>query len=251
MDQNHKILVIEDEAEVRNVITSILEEEGFDVYSAPDGRNGLKLAETIRPFVIVCDIMLPDIDGYEICNRVRKSEEVANVIFIFLTAKVEMADLRKGMNCGADDYLTKPFRASELIDAVRTRIHLHQLSDQSHDLSSDKLTLDSNIFIHQKDNTRIINVSEIAAISAESVYSNVYISDGKSYVFRKTLKEWETALPKEVFIRIHRSYIVNQKKIEKIEPYYQNSYSVKMENVNKTFFISERYATKLKKVFNF
>lgn len=251
MDQNHKILVIEDDAQTRNVITSILEEEGFDIYSAPDGKNGLKLAETIRPLVIVCDIMLPDINGYEICNQIRRMEEISNVIFIFLTAKAEMSDLRTGMNYGADDYLTKPFRASELIDAVRTRIHLHQLTDQSHELSSDKLTPDSNIFIHQKNNTRIIKVSEIAAISAESVYSNVYTADGKNYVFRKILKEWENALPPEVFIRIHRSYIINQKKIENIEPYYQRSFAVKIENVDKTFFISERYASKLKKVFNF
>lgn len=251
MNQNHKILVIEDEAQIRNVIISVLDEEGFDVYSAPDGKNGLKLAETIRPLVIICDIMLPDIDGYEICNRVRKAEEISNVIFIFLTAKAEMSDLRKGMNCGADDYLTKPFRASELIDAVNTRIHLQQLTDQSHELSSDKLTLESNIFIHQNNNTRIFKVSEIAAISAESVYSNAFTADGKNFVFRKTLKEWERVLPEEVFIRIHRSYIVNQKKIENIEPYYQNSFAVKIENINKTFFISERYASKLKKIFSF
>ncbi|MCF8243060.1 MAG: response regulator [Melioribacteraceae bacterium] len=255
MNDKVKLLIIEDDEKIRSVLVTILEEANFDVYTSADGKTGIKLAESLLPQLIICDIMLPDIDGYEICERVREKKETAKCIFIFLTAKSEMEDLRKGMNCGADDYLTKPFKASDLLNAVYTRLEMHQkLLDKNEDENEDdnvELTLESNIFVNQKNVSKIIKVNSISAISAEGVYSTIYTADGGKYMLRKTLSNWEHALPSNIFIRIHRSYLVNQTQIEKIEPWFKHSFLVKIKNIDENFFISERYASKLRKQFSF
>ena len=115
-----RILVVEDDARVRNNVVEFLTEEGFDVVSADNGIDAVALAEAREPDLIVCDIMMPGMDGFAVLEAVREFTE--RQPFIFLTARAERADVRRGMNAGADDYLTKPFTLSELLDAVQTRL---------------------------------------------------------------------------------------------------------------------------------
>lgn len=252
MSEKIKILVIEDDHKIKDVVVTILEENNFEVFSCSDGKSGIKLAQSLKPFVIICDIMLPDIDGYEVCYQIRNSEETQNSVFIFLTAKADMQDFRKGMNYGADDYLTKPFKAAELIEAIMVRIRKHNsLLNQEVEKISNELTTESNVFINLKNGKKIIKVNSIMAIAAEGVYTNIYTSSGEKYLFRRSVSEWEKALPKNLFLRTHRSYIINQDQIEKIEPWYKHSFLVKVKNVEEDFFISERYAVKLRKKFSF
>ncbi len=116
------ILVIEDMDVLREEIAEILYYEGFEVLSAPDGRQGLALAEQHLPDLILCDIAMPELDGYETLKAIRANPATATIPFIFLTAKVSKADMRQGMDLGADDYLTKPFTAQELLAAIETRL---------------------------------------------------------------------------------------------------------------------------------
>ena len=256
-DTRYRILVIEDDYKIKEIVQSILEEKNYDVFGCTDGKTGIKLAETLKPKVIVCDIMLPDIDGYEICHRIRNNPETENIIFIFLTAKTQMDNLRKGMDCGADDYLTKPFKASKLLEVINLRIDRFNkaMKDskpiKSDDESTERFKLESNIFIGKGEDTKIIKIKDINAISAELVYTKIHTNDSKVYLVRKSLNEWEKLLPKNQFFRTHRSYIVNQSKIKKISPWFKNSFLVKVENSEEEFFISERYAVKLKKRFSF
>ena len=118
---NGLILVIEDEAALRKNITEIIEHYGFRVISASTGEEGIKLAEELIPKIIISDIMLPGIDGFEMFSRVKQLPQLKRTAFIFLTAKSTRSDARAGMNMGADDYLTKPFTKEELINSVRTR----------------------------------------------------------------------------------------------------------------------------------
>lgn len=118
---NGLILVIEDEAALRKNITEIIEHYGFRVISASTGEEGIKLAEELIPDIIISDIMLPGIDGFEMFSRVKQLPQLKRTAFIFLTAKSTRSDARAGMNMGADDYLTKPFTKEELINSVRTR----------------------------------------------------------------------------------------------------------------------------------
>jgi DNA-binding NarL/FixJ family response regulator len=116
------ILLIEDHASLRRNIAQILTIEGYRVLTAADGSAGLEMLRVEKTALILCDIMLPGIGGYEILARIRADAATAALPFIFLTAKGEMPDLRRGMALGADDYLAKPVAAIELIEAIRTRL---------------------------------------------------------------------------------------------------------------------------------
>jgi DNA-binding response OmpR family regulator len=117
-----KILVIEDNNEVRENIAEILELSNYKVFTAEDGKKGVELAMQETPDLIVCDIMMPVLDGYGVLHLLNKHIETYGIPFIFLTAKSEKADLRKGMEMGADDYLTKPFDGIELLNAIEIRL---------------------------------------------------------------------------------------------------------------------------------
>ncbi|WP_178985543.1 response regulator [Winogradskyella helgolandensis] len=117
-----KILLIEDNKDVRENTAEILELENYDVSTAENGKIGVEKALEIMPDLIICDIMMPVLDGYGVFERLSNNLKTASIPFVFLTAKSEKADLRKGMNLGADDYLTKPFEETELLDAIECRI---------------------------------------------------------------------------------------------------------------------------------
>ncbi len=116
------ILVIEDDSAIQEAIVDILELHGFQALSAPDGVAGVAAARAQRPDLIICDIMMPFLDGYGVLTRLRQYPQTATIPFIFLTARTTQADFRQGMQLGADDYLAKPFRAAELIAAVNLRL---------------------------------------------------------------------------------------------------------------------------------
>lgn len=117
-----KILVIEDNPEVRENTVELLELSGYEVLQAPHGKAGVKLALAEKPHLILCDIMMPEMDGYEVLHILGKNPQTASTPFIFLTAKSEKGDFRKGMNLGADDYITKPFGERELLESVERRL---------------------------------------------------------------------------------------------------------------------------------
>ena len=117
-----KILLIEDNVDMRDNIQEILELSGYNVLTASNGKNGVKSAIESIPDLIICDVMMPEMDGYETLYLLSKNEKTKHIPFIFLTAKAEKTDFRKGMNLGADDYLTKPFEEMELLKVVETRL---------------------------------------------------------------------------------------------------------------------------------
>ncbi len=117
-----KILLIEDNLDVRENTSEILELANYKVFTAPDGKEGVEIARQERPDLIICDIMMPGLDGYGVLHLLSKDSELSSVPFIFLTAKAERSDMRKGMEMGADDYITKPFDKTELLNAVESRI---------------------------------------------------------------------------------------------------------------------------------
>ena len=114
-----KILLIEDNDDIRENTAEILELANYKVVTAPNGKLGIETALAEQPDLIVCDIMMPVLDGYGVLHTLHKNESVKNIPFIFLTAKTERSDLRRGMELGADDYITKPFNPREL--TIRAR----------------------------------------------------------------------------------------------------------------------------------
>lgn len=116
------ILLIEDNKDMRENTAEILELSKFIVITAKNGKEGVDMAQANKPDLIICDIMMPVLDGYGVLYLLSKNEETANIPFIFLTAKAERTDFRKGMEMGADDYLTKPFDDIELLNAIESRL---------------------------------------------------------------------------------------------------------------------------------
>ena len=122
MSSATKILVIEDEPEMRRNLVTILRLEKFEPLSAENGRAGLEVARKEKPDLILCDVMMPELDGYCVLEQLRKDSDLQNVPFVFLTAKGEKVDVRNGMNLGADDYLTKPVDKNDLLQAITARL---------------------------------------------------------------------------------------------------------------------------------
>jgi DNA-binding response OmpR family regulator len=134
-----KILIADDEPDILEILKYNLVKEGYDVTTAKDGDEAIAKANTIQPDLVILDIMMPELDGYGVLHMLRKNPSTENTPFIFLTAKTERSDFRKGMEMGADDYITKPFEDIELLNAVETRLKRLEILDQKYAGSSQGL----------------------------------------------------------------------------------------------------------------
>ncbi|MFM5887966.1 MAG: response regulator [Dolichospermum sp.] len=126
------ILVIEDESQILSNLQEILELADFNVITAVDGITGLQLAKSKNPDLIICDIMMPGLNGYEVLQKLRQEPRCADIPLIFLTAKANRNDLRQGMCLGADDYITKPFEPTEILQAVKARLQKRSIPSQAY-----------------------------------------------------------------------------------------------------------------------
>jgi CRP-like cAMP-binding protein/DNA-binding NarL/FixJ family response regulator len=129
------VLVIEDNNDIRENTAEILELAGYKTFSAENGKRGVEVALKEKPDLIVCDIMMPELDGYGVLHLLKKNADTQNIPFIFLTAKIERADFRKGMEMGADDYITKPFEDIELLNAIEIRLKKSAVLDKKYVMS--------------------------------------------------------------------------------------------------------------------
>ncbi|MGO4918010.1 response regulator [Maribacter spongiicola] len=120
-----KILLIEDNDDVRENTADILELANYEVITAENGKIGIQKAKEFLPDLVICDIMMPQMDGFQVLQNFEKDISMASIPFIFLTAKTEREDIRTGMNLGADDYLTKPFQENELLGVIECRLNKH------------------------------------------------------------------------------------------------------------------------------
>lgn len=152
------ILLIEDNKDVRENTAEILELANYQVTQAENGKQGVELAQKNRPDLIICDIMMPVLDGYGVIHLLNKNPETASVPFIFLTAKSERLDFRKGMEMGADDYITKPFDDIELLKAVESRLHKSEILKAEFSKNSEGL----NTFFDQ-----VNKIDELKKLSSE------------------------------------------------------------------------------------
>jgi CRP-like cAMP-binding protein/CheY-like chemotaxis protein len=134
------ILIIEDNEDIRESTAEILDLAGYEVFQADNGKTGLELAFAHLPGLILCDIMMPELDGYGVLYMLSKNPATVAIPFIFLTAKAERADMRKGMEMGADDYLVKPFDDVELLNAIESRLNKKEKQEHFYSKSIDRLT---------------------------------------------------------------------------------------------------------------
>ena len=198
-----KILLVEDNNEIRENTGEILELAGYKVALAANGKEGYEIAVKEVPDLIVCDIMMPVLDGYGLLHLVTKNESLKSIPFIFLTAKTERGDFRKGMEMGADDYITKPFTDLELLNAIESRLQKIQYQKEQANASKslddffdeiknentlEKLT-DTKIVNHYKKKQRIYS-------EGNHPHSLYYLNSGKirTYKINENGKELTTSL---------------------------------------------------------
>jgi len=168
----NKILVIEDDRIMRENMAEILELSGYEVSVAENGKDGVKFAKAIKPNLIVCDIKRPLLDGYGVLHILGKDSETASIPFIFVTAKTDREDLRKGMEMGADDYLTKPFEDTELLKAVEIR------------LKKNKITSKENFNKSEEPDNFINEANIITSLKDSMIESELYHYKTKEIVFK-------------------------------------------------------------------
>lgn len=187
------ILLIEDNPGIRENTSEILELAGYKTISAVNGKIGVELAKKELPDLIICDVMMPELDGFGVLHVLSKNSATAGIPFIFLTAKAEKDDIRKGMNMGADDYLTKPFDDLELLDAVEIRLKKHGILKEEFSRTTEGLDTFLNqakglkeldaLLVNEK---RTIIVPKKHTIYAQGSTPNVlhFIIKGKVKTFR-------------------------------------------------------------------
>lgn len=152
-----KILVIEDEDFVRENILDLLDAEGFEAIGAENGQIGLNLAKDMIPDLILCDVMMPGLDGYGVLTAIRQDALMASIPFIFLTAKAAKADFRQGMELGADDYITKPFTRAELLGAIASRLKKQAALETLYHTELQQAKAELNYLIHYDRLTHLPN----------------------------------------------------------------------------------------------
>ncbi len=242
-----KILIIEDDRNIRENICLLLKLNEYDVYELDSGENATQNIRQIMPDIIISDIILPVMDGFQIKQKISEDETINQIPFLFLSAKSDLTDIRQGMNLGADDYLTKPVKAKDLLEAIETRLKRFESLQSDKAVKERHLKPDDRILINAGGKPTLVEIAEIVYISADGEYSTVYLSNNTKYFLRKLLKSWEEELPDKDFIRIHRSSIVNFKYVENINKIDHRNYEVSLMNIDSPLPISQRYAVKIKR----
>lgn len=169
------ILLIEDNKDIRETTADLLELENYQISTANDGEMGVRKALTIVPDLIICDIMMPKLDGFGVFEALQNNEETAIIPFIFLTAKSEKSDFRKGMSLGADDYITKPFEPEELFEAIESRLKKNEFLKKTYGKNA------NNIHQFLKDASNYLKIEDLAKINQTQVFENkaIIFSEGK------------------------------------------------------------------------
>lgn len=195
-----KVLLIEDNEEMLDNTREILELADYEVTTAANGKDGLDLARKSLPDLIISDIMMPELDGYGVLSLLAKNPKTASIPFIFLTAKTDRQDLRKGMSMGADDYLTKPFQESELLEAVNARLEKSRILKEQFENSQEGL----NHFINEAKTNE--ELQHLSANKETKVYKK------KESIF------WEDEYPKRAYL-IHSGKVKTFKSNEEGKEY--------------------------------
>lgn len=248
--EQKKILVIEDDSILSKNIKEILEENNFIVKTEPDGASGTKSVIQWMPDLIICDIALPVKNGYEVLEEVSKMNHVQQIPFIFLTAKVEREDIRKGMHLGADDYIFKPFDIDDLLNSIKLRLEKYKQKEKTEAEEKEDehkiYEMSDKIIVKNGNKVNLLTIKDLKYLKAKNPYILLKFSNGKNSLQRQTLEEWESRLPSKFFLRIHRSTIVNMEFIIKIEKLGKTSYILRLREEEEPFIISKRYISRIK-----
>lgn len=265
------VLIIEDDVIIREATITVLTDEGFKVDYASNGEQGVRLIKKNVYDIVLCDIIMPEMNGFSVLENIKSFHLNTKPIFIYLTAKSERPDYRLGMELGADDFITKPFTRKELLKAIDTQIQKREENRSKVDIEAEVLRIlqnninpdvnkkssakddeskelkyEGNVFLSDGKKSDFVKMRSVIFIQSAKDYTRIYTNDSKSYLVRKPIKQWHEKLPKEHFLRIHRSTIINTDYIRKVEKSENYTHRIYMEGVKEPFIISQTYSKILK-----
>ncbi len=201
-----QILLIEDNKDIRENTAEILKLAQYHVVTARNGKEGVELAQQKKPDLIICDIMMPVLDGHGVLHLLSKNEETSGIPFIFLTAKAERSDMRKGMEMGADDYLTKPFDDVELLNAIESRLRKNDILRKEFTKNLEGI----NSFLNEAKNIDSLKkISEERDVriykKKDDIYKEGNYPKGIYFISKGKVKTYQTSeLGKELITELHK-----------------------------------------------
>ncbi len=181
-----KIVIIDDDINILDQMAYTLELAGFETYKASSGKDGVQLVRSYEPDLIVSDINMPDMDGYDILRALKQQHETADIPFIFVTAQSDRSSFREGMELGADDFLPKPFSGNELVSAVSTQIAKHRLAEERHETTMRMLKKNISYALPHELRTPLMSIMG---------YADVILSEYQT-IDRSELKMWTQKIVK-------------------------------------------------------
>jgi len=239
MDQKLSALIVDDERLARKELSKMLGDYKniFICGEAEDVPTALETIKKTNPDIIFLDIQMPGKSGFDLLEEVSTTAKI-----IFVTAYDEYAI--RAFEVNALDYLLKPIAPIRLQKAIE-RV---QLKQEQGIPSEKQIKYEDRLFINFDSHMHFIKISSIHNITAAGDYTQVYLTDNKSGLTLKSMKEWEKRLPENFFCRIHRSTIINMEYMDHLEEWFNYSYRVYMKGVKDPFLLSRRYVSKLKSI---
>ncbi len=241
---NEKILIISNDYEYITRISSVLLDNGYVIFPISDVGNFLEYADRIIPDLFICDDRINNANGLDVVKKIISNERLLDIPVLYSTEKRSVIHIRKIALAGADSFIFKDSSEEEFLFLIETRLRKHIKNKNC--TPNNKLAYNKRIIIDTPSETKIIKLSDIVGIKAEDIYSQVFLIDGKKNLIRRSLKEWESILPDDEFIRISRKYIVNLNHIEKIARQKSTSYILKVLSLSEFWEVSRRYSVNLK-----
>lgn len=208
-----KILIIEDEKGIRDTLNEILDIAGYEVIVASNGKSGVEFVINEEPDLVLCDINMSDFNGFDVLNSLKsRFEGKAIPPFIYVTAKSELTDIKKGLGLGADDYILKPFKNDEIVERVRLRLNQRKTiqnnfgTSKRHSISVNKY---GKLGIPCEGGLDLYNIEDIIKCQADRSYCDFTIQDQPKVTVSRPMKDFEDVLLSHGFLKVHRSTIVN------------------------------------------
>ncbi|KAB2845921.1 MAG: response regulator [Melioribacteraceae bacterium] len=247
-----KILIIEDDKNIKEALLEIFREMNYEPVAFTSAEEGVKYIDKNIPDLIICDIQLPGIDGFKFLEKIKKDDRLKLMPFIFLTARAEKEDWRKGMNIGADDYIIKPFKLAELLYVVDSKIGKYDelkslIKSKKKDAEIEIFSMDNKLQKLDKNSFKQFQIKEIILIEAADQYTNLFLTNSRKLLIRKPIKDWEKILPGNIFLKAHRAYLVNKNFIENAGEVEPRNLTLQLKEIKKTINVSKRNISKIKK----
>jgi two-component system, OmpR family, response regulator VicR len=245
-DAKYRILLIEDDPAISNVVELNLKLDNYDVFLAADGEEGLKMVQESNPDLIILDVMMPKIDGWQVLMQLKSNDGTRDIPVIMLTAIDDEQSKVIGLRGGADDYVPKPFSPLEL--AARVKVILDRVGRSRRlAVESDKETVRlEQVPVQKGDTIKLIPMEDIFFIDTKHEYANLH-TFADAYLTTYSLSELEKVLDRKTFFRTHRSFIVNLKKVNQIVKLSRNSLIVTlMDEKESRVPVSRRQASTLR-----